>query len=48
MIKLLGSNNDESVENVPHLKITEAVLLYYNIVRQRWLSTRFKNLEYIC
>ena len=37
MVKLLGStkskiNKDENGENVPHLKITEVVLVHYNIV----------------
>ena len=46
-MKLLGStkskiSKDENGENVPHLKITEVILVYCKIVNN------LKNLIYIC
>ena len=50
-MKLLKSiknkiTKDENGENVPHLEITEVVLVHYNCSQQ--LSARFKSLVYIC
>ena len=50
-MKLLGStkskiNKDQNGENVPHLEITEVVLII--IILRRRLSARFKKLIYIC
>ena len=47
---LLGSTEnkitkDKNGENLPHLEITEVVLVHCNIVR---LSTRFKSLIHFC
>ena len=47
-VKLLGSTGnkitkDKNSENVPHLEITEVVLIHCNIVNE-WISTRFKSL----
>ena len=49
-MKLLGSTKnkitkDKNGENLPHLEITEVVLVHCNIVR---LSTRFKSLIHFC
>ena len=46
-IKLLGSTKskitkDENGESVPHLEITEVVLIRY------WIFSKFKSLLYIC
>ena len=51
-MKLLGSTqskitNDKTGENVPHLEITEVVLVHCNIVNNDY-SARFKSLAYIC
>ena len=40
-MKLLGStkskiSKDENGENVPHLEITEAVLIHYNIISNNY------------
>ena len=48
-MKLLGSTknkitNNENGINVPHLEITEVVLVHF----QRWLSTWFKSPIYNC
>ena len=48
-MKLLGSTEskitkDSNGENVPHLEITEVVLVHCNIGNK----TRFKSLIYIC
>ena len=47
-VKLLGSTGnkitkDKNSENVPHLEITEVVLIHCNIVNE-WISARFKSL----
>ena len=47
-MKLLGStkskaNRDKNGENVPHLEITEVVL-----IRCKQVSAQFKRLAYIC
>ena len=51
-MKLLGSTqskitNDKTGENVPHLEITEVVLVHCNIVNNNY-SARFKSLSNIC
>ena len=50
-MKLLGStenkiSKDKNGENVPHLEITEVVLVHCNIANK--LSTRLKSFIYIC
>ena len=49
-MKLLGSTEnkiikDKNGENVPHLEITEVVLVHCNIVNN---EARFKSLVYVC
>ena len=49
-MKLLGSTKnkipkDKNGENVPHLEITEVVLVHCNIVNN---EARFKSLVYVC
>ena len=51
-MKLLGSTEnkitkDKNGENVPHLEITEVVLVHCNIVNNDY-QTRFKRFVYIC
>ena len=51
-MKLLESTEnkivkDKNSENLPHLEITEVVLVQCNIVLQ-WLSTIFKRFIHIC
>ena len=51
-MKLLGSTDskitkDKNGEDVSHLEIVELVLVQCNLVN-KWLSTRFKNIIYIC
>ena len=51
-MKLLGSTEnkitkDKSNEKVPHLQITEVLLVHYNIVNNDYQS-RFKSFVYIC
>ena len=51
-MKLLGSTqskitNDKTGEKVPHLEITEVVLVHCNIVNNNY-SARFKSLSNIC
>ena len=48
-MKLHGSTeikvtNDENIENVPHLEITEVIIVHCNIFN----NARFRNLVYIC
>ena len=59
-MKLLWSTEsnitkDENGGDMPHLEITEVVLIHRNIIindnyqrYQQWLSARFKSLVYIC
>ena len=51
-VNLLGSTKnkttrDKNGKNVPHLEITEVVLVHFNIVNND-LSKRFKSFIYIC
>ena len=51
-MKLLGSTEnkitkDKNGENVPHLEITEVVLVHCNIVNNDY-QTRFKRFVHIC
>ena len=51
-MKLLGSTEnkitkDKNGENVPHLEITEVVLVHCDIVNND-LLTRFESIIYIC
>ena len=48
-MKLHGSTeikvtNDENIENVPHLEITEVIIVHRNIFN----NARFRSLVYIC
>ena len=53
-MKLLGSTEnkitkDKNGENVPHLEITEVVLVHCNIVDNDYQQdSRFKSFVYIC
>ena len=52
-MKLLGSTEnkvtkDKNYENVPHLQITEIILVHCNIVNNDYQSTRYLSFIYIC
>ena len=49
-MKLLGSieNKIKNCENVPHLKVTEVILVYCNIVNNDYAQDRFKSFIYKC